>query len=66
MNHKIKFNLGQIVYLVTDCQQKERIVTGVMLRPNNQVVYYLSCGEEEANHYDIEITDKKDIVKSIS
>jgi hypothetical protein len=34
MNINNKFNLGEIVYLITDEDQKERMVTGIQVRPN--------------------------------
>ena len=57
-----KFNLGDIVYLITDEEQKRRMVTGILERSSGYV-YYLSCGEGfETNHYHFEISDKEDLV----
>lgn len=53
-----KFMFGDIVFLITDDQQLERIVTGWIVRPQG-ISYYLSCGTVETLHYDFEIgTDK--------
>lgn len=65
-SHNIKFSIGQDVYLKTDNMQKERIVTGITLRPNNGVTYCLSCNEEDSWHYDIEINKERDILKATS
>jgi hypothetical protein len=63
--HKIEFNIGQIVYLKTDIEQKARIVTGINLKPNKGVIYCLACGTNETYHYGIEIDEDKDILKSM-
>lgn len=52
------FEMGQIVFLVTDTEQVERMVTGYHVRPD-QVLYYLSLGPSETLHYKIEITTEK-------
>lgn len=54
--HKSKYTYGSRVYLVTDVQQLERIVTDVMFSPNEQVVYYCNCGPEKTEHYEIELS----------
>lgn len=61
--YNIEFDLGQIVYLKMDNEQNERMVTGINLRPNQSVIYYLSFGDAETCHYGIEINDKIDILK---
>lgn len=63
MPHKILFEIGQIVFLKTDDDQTERMVTGINLRPNNSVTYGLAISSQESWHYDIEISDEKDMVK---
>ncbi len=59
-----KFDLGDIVYLKTDPDQKERLVTGVTVRPTG-LLYELSVGEEDSTHYDLEITTEKDVLKTL-
>lgn len=58
MNINNKFELEEIVFLITDTEQKERIVTGLKISKNN-IVYYLSCGTEETIHYEFEIASDK-------
>lgn len=53
--------MGAIVYLKTDFEQRERIVTGFEVRPNG-LLYRLSLGWEETPHYDIEISEEKNHV----
>lgn len=62
--HKIDFEIGQTVYLKTDNEQHERMVTGIGLRPNRSVTYCLAFGTTETWHYGIEINDERDIVKA--
>lgn len=56
-----KYELGQTVYLKSDKEQHERIVTGIIQRPTG-ILYMLSCGTYEGNHYDIEISIDKNIM----
>lgn len=53
-----KFNIGDKVYLVTDADQKCRIVTGINIRSTS--ITYALCSEiTESWHYDFEITVEK-------
>ena len=61
----VKFNLGDIVYLKTDSEQKPRIVTGFTIRNNEHIIYLLSCISDETEHYEIEITAEKDILATL-
>jgi hypothetical protein len=59
-----KYDYEQQVYLKTDVDQKLRIVTGLLIRPNGLISYELSCGTECRWHYDFEISTEKDVLKS--
>lgn len=59
-----KYNYEQQVYLKTDVDQKLRIVTGLLIRPNGLISYELSCGTECRWHYDFEISTEKDVLKT--
>lgn len=59
-----KFNLRGIVFLSTDVDQKARIVTGICIRDTG-VNYELSCGSTTSWHYDFEMTEEKDVLKSM-
>lgn len=54
MKFESKYGIGDVVSLVTDEENRSRIISGVSFRPNGYV-YYLSCGSSETVHYDIEI-----------
>jgi hypothetical protein len=58
------YNIGDLVFLSTDQDQKQRLVTGVLIR-QNQIVYYLSSGVEESVHYDFEITEVKSVLNTL-
>lgn len=63
--HEIEFQIGQIVYLKTDEQQTERMVTVLSLKANNSVTYCLSLGATESWHFGIEISSEKDTLKAV-
>ena len=52
----IIFKVGDVVYLITDDEQKKRIVSGLCIRKNG-VTYELSCGISTSWHYGFEITE---------
>lgn len=62
-SYRIKFNIGQTVYLKTDADQLERLVTGINIRPNG-ISYALTSGTNESYHYDFEITFDRDVIKA--
>ena len=57
-NVAINFKIGETAYLKTDIDQRERLVTGILIRPAG-VMYDLSFGSENSYHYDFEISKKK-------
>lgn len=57
-----KYHFGQIVYLLTDEEQKQRIVIGIKVNPGNTLLYYLGCAEDETIHAEIEISPEKNIL----
>lgn len=60
---KKEYKLGDIVFLLTDPEQYERIITGIVHRPDG-IKYYISHSTEETIHYDIEISKEiNEIIK---
>lgn len=53
-----EFEIGDIVYLRTDEEQKQRIITGITIRPGF-LIYHVSHCNFEGGHYDFEITKDK-------
>lgn len=66
MNIETKYNIGQIVYLITDVDQIDRMVTSITVNPKNSIVYSLSCGTACTSHYEMELSEIKDLVKSLT
>lgn len=60
-----KFQLGQIVYLVTDKYQEKRIVTAITERQSGYL-YELSCGLDVSSHYDFELSTEEDTLMKVS
>lgn len=58
-------NIGDIVYLVTDNDQLERMITAICVRPKD-LTFELSCGTSSTWHNGIELTKRKDIIKATS
>ena len=56
----IIFKISDIVYLVTDDEQKKRIVTAISIRQMG-VTYELSCGISTSWHYGFEVSETADI-----
>lgn len=57
-----KYDFGQQVYLLTDSDQKLRIVTGMCIRPNGCISYEVTCGTDSRWHYDFEISTEKNVL----
>jgi len=60
-----KYNIGDIVFLKTDNDQCERIVTALFIT-KGEIQYQLSYGSETQYHYDFEISKNKNVLKSTS
>ena len=58
------FKIGQIVYLKTDPEQEMRIVTGYIVRETS-ILYYVSHGVNESEHYHFELSENKDVLLSL-
>lgn len=59
------FDIGEIVFLITDEEQCERMVTNITIGPNT-VTYHLSYGMAVSTHYEIEMSRTKDIHKQLN
>lgn len=56
------FDLGDLVYLKADPEARG-MITGIILRPSNHYVYYVTWGDhEETVHHEVELTDEKGFV----
>lgn len=59
----MKFNLGDIVFLKTDFDQRARVVRSILLCGTGYQ-YNLGCSNEDSWHYYFEISKEKDILKT--
>jgi hypothetical protein len=59
INTQIPFDYFDIVYLITDRDQKPYQVTGIKLTPGSEVVIQLQSGTMESWHYIGEISTEK-------
>lgn len=64
MKFESKYDLGQIVYLKTDIDQRERIITQIKFDPTG-CIYKLALCTEETYHFDIEISTQRNIIKAL-
>ena len=46
-----KYEIGDIVYLITDTEQTARIVVYIKLCPHNSIIYGLATNERISEHY---------------
>jgi len=53
-----KFNLEDCVFLITDEDQKTRIVTGIQISLNG-ILYRLAQGTNDSWHFECEIAKEK-------
>lgn len=65
MRIETTFDIGEIVFLITDEEQLERIVTRIYVNPNG-VCYEVSCGVASSTHFEIEMSRSKDIHKQLN
>lgn len=59
-----KFDIGQTVYIKTDDEQKQRIVTSIIVCPNG-LIYECFCSTLESKHYDFELSSERNILTAI-
>jgi hypothetical protein len=57
---KLKFLVGDIVYLRTDPFQSRRIITSIHLNPNGYLYEVTYETQEPSIHYDIELSYDRD------
>lgn len=55
-----KFNIGQTVYLLTDEDQKPRLITSIIVNKYD-LLYQMNNGTLQSTHYDYEISEEKQL-----
>ena len=66
MDIKTKYDLKQMVYLVHDHEQLPRMITEVTIITPKLHRYQLSCGSDNSDHYEHEISPAKDLLKAMT
>jgi hypothetical protein len=59
-----KHGFDDIVYLVTDPEQKKRIVLSITCFKNSEPRYVLGCGTFTSDHFAGEISETADVLMS--
>jgi len=57
--------IGDTVFLVTDPEQEPRLITGILLKPNDLLMYEVAWCEETSYHYGFELVGEQDILKKM-
>lgn len=57
-----KFDIKQIVYLVTDPDQLPRMITSMRILPNDLLVYVLSGEGGDTGAYEFEIQEERTVI----
>jgi len=60
----VEFEIGEVVYLKTDIDQHQRIVTAIQITASG-VLYRLAFGAADTWHYDIEISTEKNVLVAV-
>ena len=60
-----KYDFGQMVFLVTDPEQKERMVTAIQVFAGGRLLYQLVHGENATWHYEYEISGTENVLKRV-
>lgn len=61
LGETLEFQIGQVVYLVTDPEQLERMVYSYTIN-NREVIYNLTQGTTTSGHFNFEISTEKKII----
>lgn len=56
--------LGQMVWLKTDVEQRQRMIIGILENINGSKEYKLACGDNQTWHFSNEISLEKDVIKT--
>lgn len=60
-----KYNFGDIVFLKTDPDQFERMITKIIIC-QECIIYGVNMGSVFSEHYDFELSSQKDLMKELN
>ncbi len=55
-----KYEIGEMVFIVTDREQLPRQVTAIKITPGT-ILYQLACGTMVSDHYEVELSTEKNL-----
>ena len=61
-----KYNFGDIVFIKTDAEQKERMVIAILASPQGLLQYQLACGDTTTWQIEMLISETKDVLKTVT
>ncbi len=59
-----EFSHGDFVYLKTDKEQYQRIVTSIICYKAGELVYNIRCGTTTSEHYEYELSKEVNVLLS--
>ena len=62
MKFTTKYNIEDIVYLVTDNEQLQRIILSITVYPNNLFMYEVANGTDISEHYEFELCENENVI----
>jgi len=59
----VAFEIGELVYVKTDTEQKQRIVVALFVQQGS-IKYLVACGTEDRYYFDFELAEiKNELIK---
>lgn len=52
-----KYEIGQMVYLITDSDQNARMIVSIEVFKIGEILYKINRGSDSSYHYDFEISE---------
>ena len=62
MKVETEFKHFDIVYLIPDADQFQRMIVSINVLPGNKITYVCSCNGEFSEHYEEELTKDKGVI----
>jgi hypothetical protein len=53
------YDFGEVIYLITDRDQLPRIVVGIFVYKDAEIMYKVNCGTQASEHYAFEMSPTK-------
>lgn len=60
------FEMGSMIFLKTDPDQRQRQITQIAVGVNGSIRYCIACGNSESWHFEAELTVEKNILVTLN